>query len=293
MNRKLTLSLLAVAAVSPVSAAFSLQNYQLSAEYNLPAGQAAEASAIVYNRDRDSLFVVGDEGLFVAEVSKTGALIGSMTLTGFADTEGLAYVGGGRFLIAEERLQTGYLFTYAAGGTLTRSGLQSYQFGANNVGNVGLEGFTYDFASGKVWGVKEKTSQAVYEATLDLSGGGITVNTNPFNPAGLGLLDLSDIYAIGNSAAYAGTASGDNFLIVSQESNRLLEVSRTGQIVSSLDLASYGHIDIEGVTMDDQGNIYLTSEATPSMMVFSAPVPEPSVVMLGGLGVLALLRRRR
>ena len=62
---------------------------------------AQEVSAVTYNWDTDTLFVVGDGGTSVVQVTKTGALIDSMTLapgsspqnTDFFDPEGLAYVG--------------------------------------------------------------------------------------------------------------------------------------------------------------------------------------------------------
>src|SRR5262249_28377266 len=41
---------------------------------------AQEASAVTYNWDTDTLFVVGDGGTSVVQVTKTGALINSMTL---------------------------------------------------------------------------------------------------------------------------------------------------------------------------------------------------------------------
>src|SRR5215831_866812 len=56
---------------------------------------AQEASAVTYDWDTDTLFVVGDGGTSVVQVSKTGQLIDSMTLapgpspqgTDFFDTE--------------------------------------------------------------------------------------------------------------------------------------------------------------------------------------------------------------
>src|SRR5215475_4097154 len=72
---------------------------------------AQEASAVTYDWDTGTLFVVGDGGTSVVQVTKTGQLLDSMTLaagsspqgTEFYDTEGLAYVGGGQFVITEER----------------------------------------------------------------------------------------------------------------------------------------------------------------------------------------------
>src|SRR5437868_1243968 len=91
----------------------NLSTYTRIARYSLPepsnttapAGSllAQEASAVTYDKDTDSLFVVGDGGTSIVQVTKTGQLIDSMTLaqgsspqgTFFYDPEGLTYVGGG------------------------------------------------------------------------------------------------------------------------------------------------------------------------------------------------------
>ena len=91
---------------------------------------AQEASAATYNSDSDTLFVVGDGGTSVVQVTKKGKLINSMTLapgtspqgTDFYDTEGITYVGGGKFVLIEERDRQANLFTYVAGGTLHKNG---------------------------------------------------------------------------------------------------------------------------------------------------------------------------
>src|ERR1700742_4501675 len=72
---------------------------------------AQEVSAVTYNWDTNTLFVVGDGGTSIVQVTKTGQLIDSMTLapgaspqgTDFYDTEGLTYIGGGKFVMTEER----------------------------------------------------------------------------------------------------------------------------------------------------------------------------------------------
>jgi len=62
-----------------------LPNYTLSGRYSLPVGTgtnllAEEASGVTYNKDTDTLFVVGDGGTSVTQVTKKGVLIDSMTL---------------------------------------------------------------------------------------------------------------------------------------------------------------------------------------------------------------------
>ena len=112
----LRLAPLALACGLPVLAhaaplSIDLGQYTLAHTYALPVIAAEEASAITYNWDTDSLFVLGDEGDALVEVSKTGVQLSVMTLTGFADTEGLTYVGGGKFVLTEERLRDAFRLT--------------------------------------------------------------------------------------------------------------------------------------------------------------------------------------
>ena len=53
---------------------------------------AQEASAVTYNWDTDTLFIVGDGGTSVAQVSKTGALIDSMTLAPGSSPQGHGFL---------------------------------------------------------------------------------------------------------------------------------------------------------------------------------------------------------
>ncbi len=91
---------------------------------------AQEVSAVTYNWDTDTLFVVGDGGTsIVAGVAKPAQLINSMTLapggspqgTEFYDPEGLTYIGDGQFVMTEERDRQVVQFTYEAGTTLSAS----------------------------------------------------------------------------------------------------------------------------------------------------------------------------
>lgn len=285
--KKLVISTL-LSMTSIHASAFDLADYSLTATYLLPAVAASEASAVSWNWNTDTLFVLGDEGDELVEVSKTGVQISSMTLTGFDDTEGLTYIGSGKFIITEERLQDAYLLTYSAGGSVARSSLASLSLGAT-VGNIGIEGISYDRASGDYIAVKEKSPQAVYDVSMNFAANTISV-TSLFSPS-LGVADLSDVQTLSNYTALLGTSEQDNLLIYSQESARLMEVDRAGNVLSSLDFSKVAG-DIEGVTIDANGTIYLVGE-TPALYVLTSAIPEPETLalMLGGLGLLAGLRR--
>lgn len=288
-SRFLPLTVLLTAAAGPAMAAISLSTYTLAGQYALPTPEAAETSGIAYDRSTNSLYVMGDTANYIVEVSLTGQYRGSMALSGFADTEALAYYSPGKFLIAEERIQTVDRVTYQDGAVAFQSASSPLALGpfANN---DGIEGLTLDPLTGDLWAVKEKNSQAIYQV-VNYAGGGTSVITNPFSPAGLGLGDLSDIYALSNSHAFDTKPEGQNFLIISQQSNKLVEVNRSGQVLGTLDLSFLGKNNLEGVTMDDAGNLYITSES-PTLYVFK-PVPEASTALLGLACAPLLWRRRR
>jgi uncharacterized protein YjiK len=218
-----------------------------------------------------------------------------MGLGSFQDPEGLAYIGNGKFLMTEERKQIAHEFTYIPQPTAGAAPGDTIEYGFGEfASNEGLEGVSYDHLTNTIWGVKEKNPQLVYQMS-DL--GGAQTITNPFDPTPLGLDDFGDIYMMSNSLAFAGTDREWNILLLSQQSSLILEVTRTGLLVSTLDISNLGDgfASIEGLTMDDNGTLYLVGEglgsSSPSNLYILAPaaVPEPSACILLGLGALSLL----
>ena len=295
----LRLAPLALACGLPVLAhaaplSIDLGQYTLAHTYALPVIAAEEASAITYNWDTDSLFVLGDEGDALVEVSKTGVQLSVMTLTGFANTEGLTYVGGGKFVLTEERLRDAFRLTYVAGGSVDRAALPSADLGTT-VGNIGIEGISYDPRDGSFVTVKEVSPQEVKRNTLNFGSPGTASSSALFTPA-LGVTDLSDVQVLATVPSLATGADADNLLIFSQESRRLLEVSASGAVLSSFDFSALAS-DAEGVTIDFDGNIYVVAETGPTMFVLSAPTPVPLpagwVFAVSGVGLLIGGARRR
>ena len=240
-----------------------------------------EASAVAYNWDTDTLFIVGDGGRSFTQVSKTGALIDTMTLalgsspqgTDFYDPEGCTYVGGGQFVFSEERDRQLVKFTYAAGTVLARSNALTVDLGTF-VPNIGIEGLSYDPQTAGFVCVKESGPQGVFQTTVDFvagtasNGDSNTVNSvNLFDPALLGFTDLADVFALSNLPGLTNQPDTSHLLLLSQEDARILNVDRTGTIHSSLQIvsdpgnplnvASQQH---EGLTMDNDGYLYVVSE---------------------------------
>ena len=233
--------------------AINLSRYVRVGRYDLPEPTrsahpansllAQEASNVTYNWDTDTLFMTGDGGTSVVQVSKTGVLIDSMTLapgssaqgTDFYDTEGLTYVGGGQFVLMEERDRTAHLITYAAGTTLAKTGnpaVKSVKLGTT-VGNVGIEGLCYDPLSSGFICVKEKTPQSIFQTGINFAAGTATngsptttASTDLFNPTLAGLLDFSDVFSLSNLPALAGKPTNSHLLMISQESGQVIHIPK-------------------------------------------------------------------
>jgi uncharacterized protein YjiK len=299
-------AVLLCASVASAQTSINLANYTLQAVHPLAVlGEIGlEASAVTYARDRGSLFVVGDEGLGVAEFSKAGATLGSMGFTWPVastnnDAEGLAYLGRGALVVVEERLQDAYRFDFVNGAIAELQNADFVSFGAT-AGNVGTEGISVDPRNGRFVTVKQQSPQAVLEGSLTFAAppaGGISGMSALFDPAVLNLPSLSDVQTLSPVDALNGTAAADNLLILSynEDANvsKLVEVNRSGTTLSSFDLRFLA-AQIEGVTIDEKGVIYLVAEgdsiANPSKLFVLAPVPEPETyaMLLSGLTGLCL-----
>jgi uncharacterized protein YjiK len=152
--------------------------------------------------------------------------------------------------------------------TVSRNSLQSVSLGAT-VGNIGLEGISLDRRNGQFVTVKESSPQAVQIGTIDFPGGSRTM-TDLFTP-NLGVSDLSDVQLLGG---FGGARFADNMLIYSQESQRLLEVSRSGEIISSFSFTTVSSI-AEGVTIASDGTIFITDESPSSTRSRPRRYPSP------------------
>jgi uncharacterized protein YjiK len=254
----------------------------------LPPGTAAhnllcqEASGVAYNWDTDTLFIVCDGGRSVTQVSKTGELIDTMSLalragapqgTDFYDPEGVAYIGNGQFVLAEERDRQLVKFTYVAGTTISRADTQTVKIGTFD-DNTGTEGLSWDPITNGFIVLKEKNPIGVFQTGIDFAAGTATNGSptaansvNLFDTTLLGMTDVADVFALSNLPSMDGQPQHANLLVIGQEDARVVNISRTGEIHSTLQIVSdpgnplsAGDQQHEGVTMDRAGNLYIVNE---------------------------------
>ena len=296
---------LALGVASPAAAAGSsiqLGSYAVSGNHTIDAlgGLGLEASAVTYARDRQSLFIVGDEGLGVVELSLTGQTLSTMSFSGWPststnnDAEGLAYLGNGLLVVAEERLQDAFLFGYQAGGSVNLAQAPSINFGPT-VGNVGLEGISVDPRDGTWFVVKQDNPAQLRggQGSFSLGGGSFTETVSFTGASSLfGLNSLSDVATLAAVDSLAGGAAADHLLVLSLDSRRLIELDRLGNTISSLDLTGITNQAIEGVTVDERGMIYLVAEdsgTANSRLFVLSPVPEPATWAMLACGLVAVV----
>jgi uncharacterized protein YjiK len=306
----------AIAGANSVSAStlIDLQTYTLSGDFALDTlgDMGLEASAVSYARDRGSLFFVGDEGLGVVEISTTGQTLGSMSFdwsgTGSSnnDAEGLTYLGNGRLVVVDERPQIAYSFDYSGGGTVALNSQPKVAIVNNtaSVGNIGTEGISYDPATGDFYSVKQDGPVELRLHSLDFTNPASSTFSVLFSGSTslFGLNSLSDLQTLSGVDALAGTDAADNLLLLSLDSRKLVELDPTsGLVLSMFDLSSVTPQAIEGVTVDENGTIYLVAEdsgtSNSRLFVLSpSPVPVPAAVWLFAsalTGLAGFARRRR
>lgn len=290
--KKLTLATLPLLALGHEGLAAPLNQY--THVTNRFLDNISEASAVTFNPDTGTLFSIGDEGQAIFEFSKAGDLLSSMNISNptgpngvkaLVDPEGLAYLGNGVFMIGDERPMTGLLTTYAAGTTVVASEFPVHLFDAAYAGNSnnGLEGVCRDPVDNSIWGVKEYSPFAIYQMKdLGLPTQNVTkpFQAREFNKLGY-LTDIADIFVMAGSSFFASSDPRRmNLLILSQQDNLILEMTRTGQVVDLLDISFVGRHTIEGITMDENGVIYLVSEqavgTTQSSLHILTPPPPPT-----------------
>lgn len=292
----------ALSFVSPQES-LDLANYTLSLRVTLPVNESAganqiamEVSAVTYNEATDTLFIIGDEGTYITQLSKTGVVIDTMNLPAglFADPEGLTWAGGTSFVVANERERTASLVNYAAGTTLDASSVRTVKLGAT-VGNIGLEGVTRDPMTGGYIFVKEMTEQAIFQTGIDFTAGTATngspttgspttaSSVNLFDPTLMRMADIADVHALSNSVA-ASAPDYAHLVVLGQEDGRILKVDRAGKILSRLDLPNAPNLGHEGLTFDKQLNLYVTNEnggGSPSLPQLWVYTPTRSAAQVG------------
>ena len=252
-----------------------LNGYRVDIEAQPIEGLEEDVSALTYDPDRKSLYTVTNQHTKLIELSLDGKVLRQIELVGFGDPEAVEYVGPGHFVIADERKQRLVAVRVDDATTsINADDGQQMSLGLDmRRKNKGFEGLAYDLAGKRLFVAKERDPMRIYEVH------GFP-NLNPDAPSAVQVFDDhkrdAGIFVRDLSSLHYDSRTG-HLLALSDESRLVVEVDAKGEPISSLSLlpGQQGLKDsapqAEGITMDENGTLYLTSE--PNLFYrFSKPV---------------------
>ncbi len=239
-----------------------LNGYQLDIN-GLEMGKGVdEISGLTWSGNTQTLFAVMNKPSRVAELSSEGQLLRTITLDGFEDVEGITWAGDDSFLIADERRQSVVQVSITPETEmLSYNDNPRIALGINAGKNKGFEGVAWQQGDANVWVAKERDPMTLYRIN-GFTNKGVDANIQIDLAEDINTAvswDNSDL-----SGLHFDNRSG-NLLVLSDQSALLTEMSLDGEVVSSLGLGLISSVpggirQPEGVTMDDEGNVYIVSE---------------------------------
>lgn len=246
--------------------AFSnLGNYTLVQHTPDLGGGLLDFSGIAYRDDIGKLYVISNGTTAIHRYTTAGVFEGTISLSGFTDTEGITYMGGDTFAVIEEGIKDITRITITSGmtsGTITKaSGVTMNPNIAGTFANLGFEDLAYDSTANKFYVVKEKDTtsggtvvKGVYQVN-NLAGGGsattsqLATATATVNPLAT---DLAGIYF--------NNQPGGHLYVQSHESKNIMQLTTGGTLVNTLKLPP-AVFQMEGITFSADGNhLFLIGE---------------------------------
>ncbi len=237
-----------------------LPNYRLVLQREVE-GVADNLSALTWNYDTDTLFVILNSPPTVLELDRTGDVLRRLPLVGFHDTEAIEYIGESHYLIAEEQKQKLSIIEITAESRELHAGHEEpLTLGLGPAGNWGVEGLAWDRDNRVLYAAKERFPIHIYEISGFPQAPNTVRDIVVEQDAGRDRrLFVSDISGLDYNHRLG------HLLVLSDASRLLIEVDRNGRPVSALSLVFGNGLDgpvpqAEGVAMDDKETLFIVSE---------------------------------
>ncbi|MBF8639212.1 SdiA-regulated domain-containing protein [Pseudomonas luteola] len=231
-----------------------------------PLGNDENMSALTFDASRQTLFTVTNKDSHLIELSLSGDVLRRIPLRGFGDPEAIEYVRPGVLLITEERnhrlIEVHVNDQTQVIDIADPANAKQFSLSAADNNNKGFEGLAYDPKEQRLFVAKEKDPVRIFEINGFLTASpdqpiDIDVHVNAQRDRDLFVTDLSSLHY--------DTSTG-HLLALSDESKMIVEMDANGKPVSSFSLRGGNQglakdvPQAEGMTMDDQGNLYVISE---------------------------------
>jgi uncharacterized protein YjiK len=228
-----------------------------------------DLSAITFDPDTGTLFAIRNNNCRIFELDREGKLLRSFALTGYEDTEDLAYLGSGQLAVIEERRRTLSIAAIPQGGKPLARPADVRLVEPKEYGNVGLEGVAFDLKGDRFYLVKEKQPRGIYAVARAAKPDDASAVTHPWDleAHNFGLNDISAVTLV---------PSNGHLLLLSDESHTIVECTADGREVGRLPLSAGSAglaadvLRAEGIALDDQGRLYVVCEPD-TFYVFTKP----------------------
>lgn len=222
----------------------------------LPGMEDDEASDLTYNPVSKTLFAVMGKNPFLVELSLDGDVLRKIPLVGWSNPEGVAALEGGRLAIVDERDHKMTIVTLKADTqSLNIADFPQYDLGPSENQNKAFEAVAWDPQQHRIV-LGEERPPALFTWSSD----GQSSLTGDKKPLPSEELDLRNLSALGIDPRTG------HMLVLSADSNMLLELDETGEQVSFMTLlGGFNGLNkriprAEGVAMDEHGTLYIVSE---------------------------------
>lgn len=222
----------------------------------LPGMENDEASDIAYHPGTRTLFSVMGKNPYLVELSLQGEVLRKMPLTGWSNPEAVTVLADGRLAIIDERQhQLTVVKVDADTRELNIADFAPFDLGPSADQNKAFEALAWDPRNQRLL-LGEERPPALF--SVKLGGDGQPVGEKQ-------RLDAPDLDMRNLSALAVDPRTGHR-LLLSADSHLLMEYDEAGKQLSFMALLGgmNGFKDTipraEGVTIDDQGTIYLVSE---------------------------------
>lgn len=222
----------------------------------LPGMEKDEASDITYNPVTRTLFSVMGKNPFLVELTLQGEVLRKIPLDGWSNPEAVTALPDGRLAIVDERDHNLTIVSVAADTrTLNMADFTPYDLGPSQDQNKAFEAIAWDARHQRLL-LGEERPPALYAIKTDGNGPLVSEKQR---------LDADDLDMRNLSAIAIDPRTGHR-LLLSADSHLLMEYDENGKQLSfmALLMGMNGLKDTipraEGVTMDDQGTVYIVSE---------------------------------
>lgn len=222
----------------------------------LPGMEDDEASDVSYDPQTKTLFAVMGKNPFLVQLTLDGDVLRKMPLNGWSNPEGVAVLERGRMAIVDERDHTVTIIRVDADTkALNSADFPQYDLGPSKNQNKAFEGVAWEPKRQRLVLGEERPPKLFTwssDGSGQLSGQKQSLSSDE--------LDLRNVSALGIDPRTG------HMLVLSADSNMLLELDQQGQQVSFMTLqGGFNGLQkriprAEGVAMDEQGTLYMVSE---------------------------------